>query len=305
MQQWNLLRRAGDKDPSPRKSFCSDLDDFLTPLQTAGDEYILMGDLNEQLGDSTSGMNAIIAKFGLVDPTASQHGLDGAIPTYRRSNNRLDYIMISHGLAETIWQSGILPFNCIISSDHRGVFIDIDIDIDAFLGGDPSSLMSAILRGIRSTTPKYCVKYVTEMDKYLTEHNIHARVQCLSTQTTQQGLTASLKKKWEGIDQDILRASLHAEKKVTKKYRPPWSLTLHQASMRATYWHIALSGERAKRVVGSVLEALAAEIDWEPEPPPSLIMSVPDIQIQLRLVQKEPKKIRKEASSLRSDMLQE
>jgi hypothetical protein len=86
-QQWNLLRRAGVKDPNPRKSFCKDLDDFLTPLQAAGDEIIVMGDLNEHLGDSTSGMNAIIAKFGLVDSTAYHHGLDGEVPTlhYARS----------------------------------------------------------------------------------------------------------------------------------------------------------------------------------------------------------------------------
>jgi hypothetical protein len=70
-QQCHLVRQAGEKDPNPRKSFCTDLDAFMIPLQAAGDELIIMGDLNEQLGDSTSGMNAV-AQFGLVNSTAYQ-----------------------------------------------------------------------------------------------------------------------------------------------------------------------------------------------------------------------------------------
>ena len=302
MQQWNLLRRAGQDDPNPRKSFCKDLDAFLTPLQAAGDELLVMGDLNEQLGDSTSGMNAVVAKFGLIDSTSYHHGIEGEVATYSRSSNRLDYILCTHAIAPSIWRCGVLPFNFVISSDHRSVFIDVDID--EFLGGDPSALMSLALRGIRSQSPKACVKYVTEMEQYLLEHKVYKRVDKLSTLTTRHGLTAGLKKHWEGVDQDILRASLHAEKSVAKKHRPPWSFKLHQAALRATYWKIALSGKRTHRVVETVLEALAEGIDWDPTPP-SPEMSVSDIQGQLRRVQAELKKIRKEASTHRSDMLQE
>ncbi len=302
MQQWNILRQAGIEDPNPRQSFSKDLDAFLTPLQEAGDELLIMGDLNEHLGDTTSGMNAVVAKFGLVDSTSYHHGLEGEVATYNRSKNRLDYILCTNDLAPSIWRCGVLPFNFVISSDHRGAFIDVNID--EFLGGDPSTLMSAALRGIRSQSPKACVKYVLEMEEYMTAHNVYARVASLSQQTTNYGLTACLKKKWEGVDQDILRACLHAEKTVTKKCQPPWSLALHQASLRATYWRIALSGERTHRAVNTVLEALAEQIEWDPSPPP-LPMSIPAIQTQLRLVQAELKAIRKEASSLRSDMLQE
>jgi hypothetical protein len=303
MQQWHLLRRAGTKDPNPRQSFCKDLDAFLTPLQAAGDELLVMGDLNEHLGHNTSGMNAVAAKFGLVDSTSYHHGIEGELATYSRSNNRLDYILCTHGIATSIWRCGVLPFNFVISSDHRAVFIDVDID--EFLGGDPSPLMSLALRGIRSQNPKACVKYVTEMEKYMAEHHVYARVATLSELTDTHGLTALLKKRWDGVDQDILRASLHAEKSVAKRHKPPWSQALHQAALRATYWRIALSGKRTARDVTAVLEALYQVIDWAPKQPPPPNMSVPDIQAQLRHDQAELKKIRKDASSLRSDMLQE
>jgi hypothetical protein len=292
-QQWNLLRRAGENNPNPRKSFCKDLDAFLIPLQAAGDELIVMGDLSEHLGDSASGMNAIVAKFGLVDSTTYHHGLDGELPTYSRSNNRLDYILCSHAIAPNIWRCGILQFNFVISSDHRGVFIDLWI-----------STMSAALRGIRSTSPKACIKYVTAIEKYMLEHKVYSRVKSLSESTTKHGLTEPLQLKWEGVDQDILRASLHAENLVAKIERPPWSIKLHQASLRLTYWHIALSVQRTHRAVDNVLEVLALQIEWDPTPPPET-MTIADIQTQLRSIQAELMKIRKEASSLQSDMLQE
>jgi endonuclease/exonuclease/phosphatase family metal-dependent hydrolase len=64
------------------------------PPKAAGDELVVMGDLNKLLGASTSGMNALVAKFGLADSTAYLHGIDGDVPTYySRSNNHLDYIL--------------------------------------------------------------------------------------------------------------------------------------------------------------------------------------------------------------------
>jgi hypothetical protein len=147
--------------------------------------------------------------------------------------------------------------------------------------------MLPVLRGICSTSPKACIKYVNELEKYLQEHHVYCRVESTSQLTAQYGLTDSLQRKWEGIDQDILRASLHAKKTATKKHRPPWSLELQQASLRAVYWTIALSGERTHRAVGTVLAALSKQIEWDPEPPPTTTMSITDIQVQLQMVQAE------------------
>jgi exonuclease III len=113
----------------------ADLEAFLTPLRAAGDELLVMGDLNECLGANTSGMNAVVAKLGLVDTTSYHHGLDGEVSTYSRSNNRLDCILCTNALAPSIWRCGVLPFNFVISSDHQGAFIDVDVD--EFLGAIP------------------------------------------------------------------------------------------------------------------------------------------------------------------------
>jgi hypothetical protein len=303
MQQWNLLRRAGDTDANPRKSFCNDLDAFLTPLQAAGDELIVMGDLNEHLGDNASGMNAVVAKFGLVDSVSyHHHGTDGEVATCSRSNNRLDCILCTHAVAPSIWRCGNLPFNFVMCSGHRGDFVDVDTD--EFLGGDPPALMSIALLGIRSQSPKACIQHIEETEQHVSEHKAHERISSLEALAILHGLTDHLQKKWEGVDQDMLRACLHAEKSVKKKLRPPWSFALHQASRLATCWQTALSGKRTNRDADVILESLAQSIEGD-SPQPTTHMSFSAIQVQLRLVQAELKKIRQEASSLRSDMLQE
>jgi hypothetical protein len=247
-------------------------------------------------------MNAVVAKFGLVDSVSYHHGTDGKVATHSRSNNRLDYVLCTHAVAPSIWRCGVLPFNFVTCSDHRGVFIDVDID--EFLGGDPPALMSIALRGICSQSPKAFIQCVEETEQCMSEHNVCERIASLEALTILHGLTDHLQKKWEGVDQDILRACLHAEKSVTKKHRPPWSFALHQASLLATYWRTALSGERTNRDVDLILESLAQSIEGD-SPQPTTHMSVSAIQVQLRLVQAELKKIRQEASSLRSVMLQE
>jgi hypothetical protein len=302
MQQWNLLRRAGDTDPNPRKSFCNNLDTFLTPLQATGDELIVMGDLNEHLGDNALGMKAVVAKFGLVDSVSYHHGTDGEVAACSRSNNRLDHILCTHAIAPSIWRCGVLPINFVMCSDHRGVFVDVDID--ECLGGDPPALMSIALRGIRSQSSKACIQCIEETEQHVSEHKACKRIASLEALTILHGLTDHLQKKWEGVDQDMLRACLHAEKSVTKKLRPPWSFALHQASLLATHWRTALSGKRTNRDADVILESLAQSIEGD-SPQPTTHMSVSEIQLQLRMVQAELKKIRQEASSLRSDMLHE
>jgi hypothetical protein len=178
------------------------------------------------------------------------------------------------------------------------------VDTDEFLGGDPPALMSIALRGIHSQSPKACIQHIEETEQCVSEHKACERIASLEALTILHGLTDHLQKKWEGVDQDMLQACLHAEKSVKKKLRPPWSFALHQASLLATHWPTALSGKRTNPDVDVILESLAQSIEGC-SPQPTTHMSVSAIQVQLRLVQAELKKIGQEASSLRSDMLQE
>jgi endonuclease/exonuclease/phosphatase family metal-dependent hydrolase len=109
-----------------------------------------MGDFNETLGDSLQGLDAIINKYSLLDLLPYHHGMEGEVETHSRGSKRLDYAFGTQELAESIVRIGVTPYNFVVASDHRGLFIDFNVD--AFLGGDPSHLMAPALRGIKSTS---------------------------------------------------------------------------------------------------------------------------------------------------------
>jgi hypothetical protein len=161
------------------------------------------------------------------------------LETYARGSKRLDYAFGTQEIAESIVHIGITPYNFIVASDHRGLFIDFDVD--AFLGGDPSHLMSPALRGIKSTSPKQCRKYVEAVTKYLTEHKVFEGAQTTQKMTDEHGLTPPLAQAWERIDRDLLRACLHAERLTKSRDRPAWSPKLHHALLIVAYWKIKLS----------------------------------------------------------------
>ena len=300
-QQRHLLRQAGDPTPNPRKRFIADLDEFLAPHHARGTEILLMGDFNETLGDSLQGLDSIINKYGLLDLLPYHHGIDNEVETYARGKKRLDYALGTQELAESIIRIGITPYNFVITSDHRGIFIDFDVD--TFLGGNPSHLMSPALRGIKSNSPKQCRKYVEAVTEYLTKHKVFERATRVQALTDDHGLTIQLSRRWKRIDRDLLRACLHAERLTKSRDRPFWSPKLHHASMIVAYWKITLSGIRTNRDFADQLERLIQQIDWDDNPP--LAPSKDDVVAKLREAQREIKSIRTEANEHRSNFLQE
>jgi hypothetical protein len=77
-----------------------------------------------------------------------------------------------------------------VDSDHRALFIDVNIDI--ILGGRPPMFSSPALRGIDSTADDNCKTYISLLLKYLLDHNVFDRAERLKTWTTQHGLTERL-----------------------------------------------------------------------------------------------------------------
>jgi hypothetical protein len=77
-------------------------------------------------------MAAVCATHHLFDAHAHLHGEQAAVPTYARGSKRLDYCVISEQMEPHIEGCGINLFNECIYSDHRALFIDINLS--AFFG---------------------------------------------------------------------------------------------------------------------------------------------------------------------------
>ena len=65
----------------------------------------------------------------MIDPITNQHGTRNEPNTYKRGSQRIYYILCSNGLTPFIKPCGLLPFDFIKTSDHRGLYIDIDLDL--------------------------------------------------------------------------------------------------------------------------------------------------------------------------------
>ena len=141
------------------------------------------------------------------------------------------------------------------------------------------------------------------MTKYLTEHKVFARAAQAQLQTDTYGFTTALSQTWERIDRDLLRACLHAERIAKSRDRPAWSPKLPHASMIAAYWKITLSSIRTERdATQQQLERLMLHIAWDQTP---LAPSKSDVIAKLRDSQQIIRTIRKDATTHRSDFLQE
>ena len=182
--------------------------------------------------------------------------MDREFETFSRGSKRLDYVFGTQELAKSIVRIGLTPYSFVVSSDHRGLFIDFNVD--PFLGGYPSHLMSPAIRGIKSNSPKQCRIYVESDDEVFDrpQRQVFDRAIQAQTQTDTHGLTTQLARIWESIDRDFLRACLHAERIAKSRERPAWSPKLHHASMIVACWKTTLSSIRTERDATQQLERL-------------------------------------------------
>jgi hypothetical protein len=144
-QEWHLLRLSGDPHPDPRRSFITDLTNEIELWKSEGVNVILGGDFNENLGETIDGLAHLVSTCQLTDVHAHFHGIEGEPSTYVRGNRRLDYVLITEGVLPFVRACGIDPFFTTINSDHRGLFLDIDLA--GLLGGEMAQLLPPALRG--------------------------------------------------------------------------------------------------------------------------------------------------------------
>jgi hypothetical protein len=297
-QQWNLLRASGQDRPNPRAQFSQDLSDFLSEFPN--DPIILAGDINSWLQNPNDDKNFanLVLRYNLKDLLIRQHGPESEIPT-RKAGRRIDYIFASELIADNTTRCGALQYDRMVDSDHRALFVDIDID--HILGGRPPALSSPALRGIDSTDSEHCSIYIQLLLKYLTDHKVYDRVEALKRWTTTHGLTQRLKQKWEAVDRDMTAGCLYAENEVRSQDRPAWSLKLHQAHLSVVYLRIYIKaltlGHDPHR---AVLPFLLSEESYDPPE----VDDLPAAYTLLKDAKATLKDIRKNAKAHRESFLE-
>jgi hypothetical protein len=192
--------------------------------------------------------------------------------------------------------AGILPYGTGFSSDHRGIFIRIDME--KILNSSVSAGESIYARKLRNATPKEREKFIKETHSHYENQKLFNRLQALTEITDWQNEHIQ---EYERCDEQHIIGMLSAEKKTRKIKTTPWSPTFGAAVSRKAFWKIALSLKlthtRPSDEYITWSQALGIQ-DFKS-------LDIATIKKELRLAQKQLKEITNKATTLREEHLTE
>jgi endonuclease/exonuclease/phosphatase family metal-dependent hydrolase len=110
-----------------------------------------MGNFNKELGSSVRGITKVVANCNLVDVYTAKHDLEDEVPTYSRDTKQLDYILMTPTVASHITRRRADPFNHQFFSDHRGIYVDLELE--GLFDQNLPPLARLTCRDIRSVNP--------------------------------------------------------------------------------------------------------------------------------------------------------
>jgi exonuclease III len=217
-QQYSILQQH-DRLETPREAFIHDVSVFVKTIHARNHGVLLVGDFNEHLKSEHTGMTGLAIDCNLTDLMFNLIGED-AFPTYVRGTYRIDYILASDWIANSVIDGCYEPFSYRTKGDHRNIVIDFNII--SLLGTPTYQLSTPILRNLVSNNRASIRKFLVGKTKYLEDHHFSARLQRL-----EQVWDPELAEK---LDRDWIKASLYAENLCTKP--PNYAYVQQLASLR-------------------------------------------------------------------------
>lgn len=116
-QQQSFLIQEQDAITAPRVAFRRDLSRYLHSCRKQGEEILLMGDFNEQIGLDLDLMQKLMEENELVDVMTAQHST--SLPTtYARGQRCLDYALSAAKVLQAVRRAGYEAFNARYPTDH-------------------------------------------------------------------------------------------------------------------------------------------------------------------------------------------
>jgi hypothetical protein len=298
MQQWAQLQESGDRNPDPIKAFYAHLDKQLSQWTAANYEIILMIDANKMVGEKPGDLTSIIGKVGLVDLVQHRHPHDDAINTHARGSKQIDYIFGTRGVSNVCNRAGILPFGVGYMSDHRALFIKINLD--ELLSTRVQPIDSITARKLVQATPKERKIFLEAVNTHWTSQNLYERLQKL-TKVSHPNWSDSDREEFEKCDEQMIKGMLSAETKTRKTPTVAWSPIFAKAINLKSFWKIALQLKTMHRMPSDKYIIWAKSIgimDFTS-------LDIKTVKQQLRQAQKDVREVELKADALREEHLRQ
>ena len=177
----DLLKYTGLlKDP--RKEILSDLHKYISLEKNKGNTIFLMGDMNDNLGDSSGQVSSFLKSLGMKMTYQRRHGTDTELPpTHDRGSTCLDLIgCCDHIPSNAIVRAGFAPFYFNFFTDHRGTYVDIDIKL-IFNTTRPDTTKQIYKQFTTRHVPK-CSKYLQILEEMMENSKVFKKVDKLETE---------------------------------------------------------------------------------------------------------------------------
>ena len=233
-QQYSLLVQDQDLNTSPRAAFRRDLKAFLQNCRQRGDELILLGDFNEEIGEDADGMIGVIQGLDMIDMMGARHNI-GSPATYSRGRKCLDYGFATAPVCAALMACGYESFGHRFQSDHRAYFFDFDTR--RLFGTQIQPLSKFEPRQLYSTNAKQVTRYLKKMHSIMLSCNAYARGERLMQPGRRDAFA-------ERLDSDILNGSLVSEKSIPIFPAPEWSSALARARLTVATFQKVLSCQK-------------------------------------------------------------
>jgi hypothetical protein len=284
---------------NPRKAFFVDLQTILIALKQQGNAIILMLDANDELR-STGEFATFLETVELHDV----HQYNHAPSTYiGSSNRRIDYILASNKMSEFIKGSGTLSDIEGPQSDHRGLFVDINLSAYLSYNAKDNTQAAAPARTLRTGNPELVGEYTKAMLSYYNSHSMEKRIDMLYTNFSTMS-SLDIRKELESWDRDQGRAMKTAEAMLLRPKQPyEWSPKLRNAAITRRYWRLRLREAKYTNDFTKTIQRLQAQIQQYDHnfkfPLIDVDLSLIDIRSQLKQATKDLHEIQKDASEMR------
>ena len=127
-QQADIYKLKG-RFRDPRNELCKDLRTVLQQLNEQQHKIIICADINDDVGYEYNNLwNQTMEEAGMRHVLSTLHEQRPLPRTYDRGVRCLDTIMVSDNIHnDHILRAGILPFYTVSASDHRAIYVDIDV----------------------------------------------------------------------------------------------------------------------------------------------------------------------------------
>ena len=116
-----------NRQQHPHKATIDDLIVEIKNKQKNRHEIIIIMDRNEEFTSSKRGIEKLCRECKLYD-VFSQRFKNAKLPnTHIKGSQRIDYILCSFNILKAINRSGMTAFGELVTSDHRGLYINLPI----------------------------------------------------------------------------------------------------------------------------------------------------------------------------------